>query len=180
MRVRRGVGVLMALAIGLGGASGISAQADDDGQGVLRMPAILIYGGMAGTAIDSVDAGPVIGVAVDLPLASWIILSPSLDRRIERWPDGDRPQWMLDFAFQAERRMGALRPYAGVALGAAFDFRDDRRISEEYFQSTYQAMGGVRWDLFSGLMVRGEARWRFFDGFEDGKGQVTAGLGWSF
>lgn len=176
-----GRAALLSMAMFGWGAAGVLAQDPVDGDGVRRPPAVSVHAGWFGAEADSLEAGPTVGISFAFPLASWIVLSPQVDRRTVVWPGDDtRAEWILDFAVQAEYSVGAWAPYAGLSVGAVFDFRDERAFSEEYVIDAYGAMGGVRWSLTDRIGAKAEARWRFLDGWEDGALATTAGISWRF
>lgn len=174
--VIRTVLVLAAMgAASVGMATEVAAQ-----DGVRRPPAIFLSGGWSTPEIDSLSGGMVMGAGLELPLADWAMIVPSVQRRESKFPTFTKPTWAVDFAFQGYRDFGKLSPYIGFALGAAFDLRDERTFAEDFVIATYGGMAGLRYALLDHVVVRGEARYRYLDGFDQGTLLTTFGLGWVF
>ena len=181
MKTRIGLGAAAIAVVFAMGATEASAQdRDPAADGVRRAPAVVLRAGHFGAEADSLDAGLVVGVGFELPLSNWAMLRPSVARRTVGWPSEDRAEWLLDFGAQFERRVGDLYPFVGVSLGALFDLRDERAFTEEYVVATYGTMAGARWEFSDRLGIRGEAHWRWIDGFEHGALSTTAGLALRF
>lgn len=159
----------------IGFSTGVSAQ-----DGVRRPPAVFLTGGWSTPEVDSLAGGSVIGVGLELPLADWAMIVPTVQRRESAFPTFTKPTWALDFAFQTYRDFGRISPYLGFALGAAFDLRDERAFTEDFVVATYGGMAGARYSLSRHLVVRGEGRYRFLDGFDQGTLLTTVGIGWLF
>lgn len=174
--VKKTLLVLAGLAIAtVGFSEEVSAQ-----DGVRRPPAVFLTGGWSTPEVDSLAGGVVMGVGLELPLADWAMVVPTVQRRVSEYPTFSKPTWAVDFGFQAYRDFGALSPYLGFALGAAFDLRDERTFTEDFVVATYGGMAGIRYSLTRRIVVRGEARYRLLDGLEQGTLLTTFGVGWVF
>ena len=86
---------------------------------------------------------------------------------------------LVEFQIQGQFPAGRLRPYAGVGIGGAADFRDDRLI-EDLLVSTVSASGGVAVDLGRGFSLRAEVRGRGLDELEHSAVEYGLGLSVGF
>lgn len=156
------------------------AQGDLD---VLPAPGLVLVGGVVSTDfgdVDPADDGVMVGLRFDLPLASMIVLEPSVERLSLDTPDEASVRWQLDFGVRGEMPLGRLRPFAGAALGALLWPGDARPAAADFVAATYGGMAGVRWNAHDRVDLRGEVRLRWLDGLESTTTTFDAGIGWRF
>lgn len=178
---RAGAGALMLLCLLAPGASPAPLRAQVD-ETLLPAPGMTLVAGVISPDLadgaGAPDDGTMIGVRLDLPLASWIVLEPSAER-LDLGGGGDT-RWQVDFGVRAEASVGRVRPYAGGSAGALLWPGDARPTDADFVVATYGILAGVRVPLGSRFGVRGEGRFRWLDGLERSTTTVDAGVSWRF
>lgn len=160
--------------------AGLRAQDDVE---VLPSPGVALVVGAVNTdfgEVDPADGGTAVGLRFDLPLASVVVLEPSVERVSLDTSDEASVRWQLDFAVRGEVPLGRLRPFAGLAVGALLWPGDARPAAADFVVATYGGLAGARWRATSRLDLRGEVRLRWLDGLESTTTTFDAGVGWRF
>jgi hypothetical protein len=175
---RERAGLILLLAAMLPGA----LRAQESGS-ILPSPALVLTGGVVSADLSSeapTSDGTVFGLRLDFPLASWIVLEPSIERLSLDVGDDTSVRWQLDFGLWGELPVGAIRPYVGAALGALVWPGDQRPPEEDFVIATYGGMAGLLYDVTDRVGLRGEARMRWLDGLKTKTTTFDAGLSWRF
>jgi hypothetical protein len=182
MRLTRGWGwvVVTAGMILASDAGGLVAQ-----DSPLPNPALSLIGGTMSfdNGIDSisVDNAAVVGLRFELPLSRIFTLEPGVEHATWTDPDEvDQIRWTVDFAMHAEWAFGRFVPYAGGNLGTTFNFADDRPADADFVSALYGGHAGLRVEVIPHLLLRGEVRHRWYDGFDASQTLYAAGVGWRF
>jgi hypothetical protein len=123
---------------------------------------------------------------LDLPLASWLFLEPSLTRLslsrgdAERYGGGSSHRWQLDFGLRSEFGVAGVHPYVAAGIGGFFHIDADRPADRDFVTASYGVGAGVRVPLPARLELLGEVRFRTFDDADSRVMPLTLRVGWRF